>query len=69
MGKSFTSVPAGFDLAGRAVGLDYAVAPQVEEDERVQRGDGCSAECRQREAVIGQTRFESNSPLTMVVSF
>ena len=35
-------VPAGFDLARRAVGLDYAVPPQVEEDERVQRRDGCT---------------------------
>ena len=34
-------VPAGLDLARRAVGLDYAVPPQVEEDERVQRRDGC----------------------------
>ena len=35
------SVPARLDLARRAVGLDDAVAPQVEEDERVQRRDGC----------------------------
>ena len=39
--NKFSSVfPARLDLARRAVGLDDAVAPQVEEDERVQRRDG-----------------------------
>ena len=50
-------VPAGFDLARRAVGLDYAVPPQVEEDERVQRRDGCGHV---------RTRFESNSAMTVI---